>query len=195
MSMPTRERAKPMAPEDRREALIQAAIPLLKERGREVSTKEIAEACGVAEGTLFRAFGDKESLIAAAAESFFDPQPLREAIEAIDRDLPLDRQLGRVLELLRERFTGVIGFMAALGMRGGPPRPHRDHDVDWIDGLAGLLAPHQDELAVSPRMLARYLRVVALSTAMPRPESQEGFDEAELLDLVLHGVLRAGRED
>src|SRR5690606_24835873 len=50
-----RERARPLAPEERREAILDAVLPLLRERGREVTSRELAEAAGVAEGTIFRA--------------------------------------------------------------------------------------------------------------------------------------------
>ena len=48
-----------MAPEDRRKAILEALIPLLVEQGGDVTTKEIAEAAGIAEGTIFRVFPDK----------------------------------------------------------------------------------------------------------------------------------------
>ena len=41
----------PLAPEDRRTAILAALIPLLVERGGDVTTKEIAQAAGIAEGT------------------------------------------------------------------------------------------------------------------------------------------------
>ena len=47
--------------------IIDAVIPLILEHGVGITSRQIAEAAGVAEGTVFRAFGDKESLIAAAA--------------------------------------------------------------------------------------------------------------------------------
>ena len=55
-----------MAPEDRRAALIAATVPLLHEHGLDVSTRKIAEAAGVAEGTIFGVFPDKHSLVVAA---------------------------------------------------------------------------------------------------------------------------------
>ena len=48
-----RRRVPALAPEERRAALIAATIPLLHEHGLEVSTKQIAHAAGVAEGTIF----------------------------------------------------------------------------------------------------------------------------------------------
>jgi AcrR family transcriptional regulator len=191
---PPRERARPMAPDERRRALVQCVIPLLKEHGRDVSTKRIAEACGVAEGTVFRAFGDKESLIAAAVEAYFDPQPFRDALGAIDRALPLEEKLRQAMVLLMERFTGVIGFMSALRMQGGPPPSARTADDGWVEVLAGVLEPDRDALRVPPARIARYLRLLALSSAIPHPADDRTPDVDELVHLVLHGVLRPGSE-
>ncbi len=110
-----RERAKPLAPDERRAAIIDAVIPLIRENGRDISTREIAESAGVAEGTIFRAFGDKDSIIQAAIDRYLDPTPLRNALRGIDPDEPTEDKVRQVIELLRERFTGVIGFMHALG--------------------------------------------------------------------------------
>jgi AcrR family transcriptional regulator len=179
-----------MAPEDRRAAMIDAVIPLLKEHGRDVSTRQIAEACGVAEGTVFRAFKDKDSLITAAIEAYFDPLPFRAAIAGIDRDLPVEEKLRAVLTLLRERFTGVIGFMSALRMHEGPPPIVRTSGDQWIDRLQDLLAPDADELRVPIELVAYHLRLVAFASAIPPFNIPHRFSDDELLALVAHGVLR-----
>ena len=66
-------RARPMAPEDRRQAIVEVLIPLLVERGSDVTTKEVAQAADIAEGTIFRVFPDKRSLFLAAAEEAINP--------------------------------------------------------------------------------------------------------------------------
>ena len=61
-----------MSADDRRTALIEATLPLLLEHGRTVTSKQIAEAAGVAEGTIFRVFDSKDDLITAALDHAFD---------------------------------------------------------------------------------------------------------------------------
>ena len=88
-----------MPAEDRRQAILAAVIPLLLERGGEVSTREIAEAAGVAEGTIFRVFEDKRRLMLAAAE---------EAINPVDAQVALDEAISGVREL-RDKVVIVAG--------------------------------------------------------------------------------------
>lgn len=184
-----RERARPMPPDERRAAMVRCVIPLLKEHGRAVSTRAIAEACGVAEGTVFRAFGDKESLIAAAIEAYFDPGPFREAIGAVDRSLPVEEKLAAVLGLLKDRFSGIVGFMSALGMHGRPRLPDVDPEETWLAQLEHLLEPDLAALAVPPELIGHYLRLVALASSIPHFSQAHAFGTDELLRLVTRGVL------
>ena len=65
-------RAPALSPEDRRASLVEVTIPLLREHGAGVTTKQVAEAAGIAEGTVFRAFGTKDELVQACATAVFD---------------------------------------------------------------------------------------------------------------------------
>src|SRR5262245_33537829 len=58
-------RASALPAEARRSMIVEAALPLVLEHGERVTTKQIAEAAGIAEGTIFRVFEDKDAVIAA----------------------------------------------------------------------------------------------------------------------------------
>ena len=183
-----RERARPLAPEERRSAILDAVIPLLKERGREVSTKQMAEAAGVAEGTLFRAFGDKESLFAAAIERYFDPDPFRDKMRAIDPDEPTEDKVRQLVALFMERFEGVIGFMTAMSLPGAPPpNVERIRGNGWFPIVEQMFRP--GELAVPPETLAFYIRLLAFGSAIPAFNEPHRFSADEIADLILRGAL------
>ena len=56
------KRAAALPPDERRSMIVAATLPLLLEHGDRVTTRQIAEAAGIAEGTIFRAFADKDEM-------------------------------------------------------------------------------------------------------------------------------------
>jgi AcrR family transcriptional regulator len=185
-----RERARPLAPEDRRNAILDAVIPLLKESGRSVSTRQMAEAAGIAEGTLFRAFGDKESIFSAAIARYFDPQPLRDRLRGIDPDEPTEDKVRQIVGMFVDRFQGVIGFMSAMAIEPGPPPQAEEFRRSvWFEVIDQIFRP--GELSVSNEKLAFFIRLIAFGNAIPSFNSSHPFSSDELADLILRGVLPA----
>ena len=91
-------RAAALPPEERRAAIIAAIQPLLVEHGEMVTTRQVAEAAGVAEGTIFRVFADKDELVAAALDAALDMRAMEDAIASIDRDQAFEGQLVEATE-------------------------------------------------------------------------------------------------
>ena len=189
----SRARARPLPPEDRREAILDAVVPLVREHGREVSTRQIAEAACVAEGTLFRAFGDKDTLISAAIEKILDHRPLLAELRAIDVDQPLDDKLEQVVTILTAHFREIVAAFAALGLRERPPRPPGsavEHELAEV--LGTLLAPDADRLAVPVGTVADYVRIVSFASALPLAS---GLGSDVLSGLIARGIIRREGEN
>jgi AcrR family transcriptional regulator len=183
-----RPRASALPPAERRRALVEATIPLLVEHGESVTTRQIADAAGIAEGTIFRVFPDKDALVDAAVDAALDPEPFERALEAVDLDLPLDDLVHEVVTVWLRRTADTWRLLSSVGSR---VRERRARPISESPGLARLLAVHRDELAVPPRAAARTLR--ALTVAMSHPLMVERPAPArEIVRTFLHGV-SAGR--
>ena len=174
-----------MSAGDRKAMIIDAVIPLLLEHGRAVTSRQIADAAGIAEGTIFRAFGDKETLVQAAIEKYLDPEPLREALRSIDPALPLENKVRAVLYLLRERFHTVMRIMAVTGPQR-PPVPQERGEFARIIGR--ILEPEARELNWPPERVAHVLRLISFSSAFPALNEGIEFSIDDLTRMVLVGV-------
>ncbi|MFF2271170.1 TetR/AcrR family transcriptional regulator [Agromyces sp. NPDC058136] len=184
---PRQGRAKPMSVEARRAAIAAATVPLLSIHGREVTTRQIAEAAGVAEGTLFRVFDSKDAIIDAAVEVFLDPEPFRDALRRIDPSLPLELKMQLVIDRFQDRFSGIFGVFAALGAR---PRPPQTIDPGAVVAIfEHLLAPELERLRVPPAEVFAFVRIIAFSSAMPQFAQTTGLDSDRLADLIVHGII------
>src|ERR1700760_4866576 len=117
---PRRQRVPALSPDERRAALIKATIPLLHEHGPAVTTRQIADAAGVAEGTIFGVFPDKDTLIRAAVAEAFDPGPVLGRLAAVDQQATFEDRVTAAVEILQQRLSNVFHLVTAFGLHQAP---------------------------------------------------------------------------
>lgn len=180
-----------MAPEHRRQALIDVTLPLLLEHGRTVSTKQIAQAAGVAEGTIFRAFDSKDDLILATIEAALDLEPFLAMLATVNPDLELRARLMEIVIRLQHRFEGVFALMAAMGMVG-PPRAAMHMVADrrrMEEAMVSLVEPDADQLTCTPGELVHLMRLLTFSGTHPHLSDGRPLSPQTIVDTLLDGVL------
>lgn len=198
-----RERATPLSAEERRLAIIESVIPLLIDQGPSVTTRQIAEAAGVAEGTLFRVFPDKRTLLLAVAEYLVDPDRGEQALVAsLEPASDLASKVEAVIDHLRDRMGNVtlvimalrhavIGEDAVEGSHMGPPAFLAESNQRLIEAIAThVFAPHQPELRIQPSQAALILRTQVFGMWHPGIGHETPMTPADLSDVLLEGMAR-----
>ena len=192
----TQSRAKPLPPDDRRREIIEAVIPLLLEKGATLSTREIADAAGVAEGTVFSVFPDKASVIVEAVKATVDPESTRAALAEIPWDGAFTEQLELAVGFLMERGERIgvlVGVLRAM-QRDGTDKPaaaHRfvkDSHARILDALAELLERHEARLKTTPERAAVVLWGLVFANAHSLMEDDLKLDAGEIVDMALNGI-------
>lgn len=185
-------RAARMSPEDRRSAILDATLPLLREHGRMTTTKQIAEAAGIAEGTIFRAFGTKDELFLCALERAFDPAPLIEALEAIDPDAPLRDRLLAIVETFQTRFRAVFQLMSVMGLTQPPlsSKQGKEWRAQVNELTTALVARDAGLFRVEPAEVVRIGRLLTFSGSHPHISEGQLLTPDQIVDVVLHGTLK-----
>ncbi|WP_242607864.1 TetR/AcrR family transcriptional regulator [Xylanimonas ulmi] len=210
-----RRRAAPLAPDERRAAIVEAALPLVAEQGLDVTTRELAAAAGVAEGTLFRAFPDKNTLVGEVAVTGLlratEPSVTRADLDTVDRELPLVERVTRIIELGHERMGEATRWMLilrALHARVGEAAPrspedgrrlgelrqrlvdqHDAHRAVIADGLRSALAPDRARLRVPVDVAVALIEASVLHGRAGPGSLVRPLPARVLADAVVHGLV------
>jgi AcrR family transcriptional regulator len=199
--VPSSGRAPRMAPDARRAAIIAATVPLVLRHGTAVTTRQIAQAAGIAEGTIFRVFPDKESVVQAVVAEAFDPAPTLRELAAVDHALPLRERLTAAVTVLQRRLAGVFGLLNALGWTGPPDRkgqaaarhpPGAANPTEINDAfraaIVDLVGPDERRLRVPATELAHVLRLLVFSGTHPLIADGHQLEPEQIVAVLLDGL-------
>jgi len=192
-------RAAALPADERRQLIVEAVIPLLVEHGAGVTTRQIAQAAQVAEGTLFRVFEDKPALLHAAAHAMLDPERTRRALSDTDPDLTLDAMVRTVAEQLLVSTGRVMAVLVALRGtyvrpigdrpgRHGPPEFILESHRALLEGLTELFHRYHEELRVEPARAALLLRSLVFGARQPWMDEGFALTGHEIATVLLTGV-------
>jgi AcrR family transcriptional regulator len=199
----SRQRAPRRSVEERRAMVVQAAIPLLVEIGPSVTTLQIARAAGVSEPTIFRAFADKNDVLAACLAEATDPRHVEDELAAIESGAPLRERVVWLIEVIRaqgERTGAVVNAVSLAGpwTRGSLSDEERTRLTEQRTSsysrlhaaVAAVLEPDTAALRVPVDDVATL--VLAIVTSLGRGSGSDtgiaGITTDALADLILHGI-------
>lgn len=183
---PARPRARRLAPDERRAAILATATQLFVERGQAFTTADLAEAAGVSEGTIFRYFPDKASLLVAARDGAL-------GLDSLLAELALSATLGtpeaRLLSAghaLEAKITEMMRVMEELETHGPPSQ-------DVLAELLAALLPLFDGLPTdavgSHQQLANlFLGMLVSNTVFCTKTDTPPLATEQLVTLFLRGV-------
>ncbi len=210
-----------MSPEQRRQMIIAAALPLVAEFGAAVTTSKIARAAGIGEATIFRVFADKEELLDACLAEAVRPDHVVREIASISLDEPLEVRLNEAAEALGAhlgRMGALIGALHSSGHwfkgrgrdtdrpRGPSPSARAESMTLLRDAVTELFEPDAERIRLPVPQVAGMFLGLLFARRRPGPPGLWGHsDQSEqsgqpdqptvedVVALLLHGALAEAR--
>ncbi|GAA4538105.1 TetR/AcrR family transcriptional regulator [Amycolatopsis samaneae] len=184
--------------------IIHAMLPLVLEHGATVTTSQIARAAGIGEGTIFRAFKDKDELFDACTAEVLKPDHVLDAIAEIPVDQPLADRLVEAAEALGahlQRMGALMGALHASGRARRDPEQRlkdrknvkdsrRDSMAAMREAVTELFEPEKAQLRLPADQLAA-LFLALLFGGRRLGQVDDTPTTREIVDVFLHGAVRA----
>jgi AcrR family transcriptional regulator len=195
-----------MSPEQRREMIVAAALPLVAEHGAKVTTAQVARVAGIGEATIFRVFQDKDELLDAVVAETFRHERVECEIASIPLDQPLAGRLAEAADALAANFARLGAVMGALHASGDQrmSKMHKpaDQRARHLAGareasmaaisaaIAELFEPEASTLRLPAQQAATLFLGLLFSRA--RPGAPAEISAEVLIDTFLYGAVSAG---
>ena len=189
-----------MAPEDRRQAIITATLPLLLAQGPELTTREIAAAAGVAEGTIFRAFETKQELLHATICAALQPDAALADLAGLPPGQPLPDRVEEILKIIGDEIERTRSLFVHLHgtLPQDRPHPHRhpmgggnphESKARLVEAATLALDPYAAQLAIPAASAAHILTSLALAVSFITTDNRLQRPDA-LTNVVLYGIAK-----
>lgn len=193
-----RPRARSMTREERLDQLVDVTLGLLRVHGRGVTTRQIAERAGVAEGTIFRVVETKEDLVDAAIARAFRPGQVEDRILEIDPALPLRERLVLLVGILQQRFLATFDLMRKVGLVRPPDHLHDGAEAIAIRARIGqvleaVVGSDTDLLNVPVDDFVHRLRLLTFAGSHDHIADGRLLTPEQIVDTLLNGLLRPTR--
>lgn len=179
----------------RRAQIVEAVLPVVIEFGERVTSKQLAAAAGVAEGTIYKAFGDKEQLLLAVIRAESErPDALGEWLDSgAAHDFELD---SLVIEIARRALAEAAQSFALFQALGQLMKTPSQDEIERFDAMLEpwirALDRHRDELSVPAPIAASMLRMLVFAAGSGVSWGENGWgiavDPFDVARVFLYGV-------
>ena len=184
-------RAPALSPAQRRLSILEAASVVAMAGPAGFTARAVAEAAGVAEGTIFRYFPSMDALLDAVICHVLDPTPTCAALRELQSPT-LEQRVADMLSLQRGAMERV-GRVFALAVADRPQAPrqhsheqHHERLVRLQEAMAEALAPFEHELRFPLQTVVAQIHAAAFSASHPMFDMH--VPDTVLVDILLHGL-------
>ena len=203
-----------MSSDQRREAILDAVSRQVVDSDMTMTTKELAQAAGVAEGTLFRVFDSKEDLLIAAFSYRLEQMACDDGVgshlAALHELQDLQERLDAYIALVTDFIAAWVHMMAIFrrflrSQEGqqvkGVIRLHKPQ-IEHIKSIykealshlahdcRDLIEPYEDQLSMPVDTVVAFVQSTVTSMAMAREFHDFGITAGDASTIIVNGVLR-----